>query len=216
MAHDTVTENATKSLYNRVLELSPTGHFITSDYSMDIYAGMAQDANRNNKQKRTHAEILSKNLNMHGAQQQSQWSNYSMVLGGGVAPAVNNAAAQNHNKYCHFCQHEKKKRLDSMYACKTKNCSRCVSVSVCACWCVLVGAACMCTRASSRCVSVCLSVCWCSVCMLLSVLVAISVSMRKRRDWTACTRARPSIAPGVCLSVCRCCVCVFIEAACMY
>lgn len=30
----------------------------------------------------------------------------------------------NHNKYCHFCQHVKIKRPDSMYACQSDRCSR--------------------------------------------------------------------------------------------
>jgi hypothetical protein len=38
--------------------------------------------------------------------------------------APSNGPAENYNKYCHFCQHVKIKRPDSMYACQSDRCSR--------------------------------------------------------------------------------------------
>lgn len=45
-----------------------------------------------------------------------------------VSPSISKPrkSGASYNKYCHFCQHVKVKRVDSMFACRNKHCSRCV------------------------------------------------------------------------------------------
>jgi len=63
-----------------------------------------------------------------GGRKDAHFGNYSSALG---APHGAHQQQQQqqpteaaYNKYCHFCQHVKVKRADSMFACQNKHCSR--------------------------------------------------------------------------------------------